>query len=88
MLSLVAVFRHRGWRFPLGDDDVLEVFRGFELVGRIPVAVVVSLVAHHVEGAAVEARLRKALGMAAPRTDATEAKKPLRAVNGRRLRGR
>jgi hypothetical protein len=91
MFSLVVAFRGRGWRWPFRESDELEVWSGTqECVGRIPAALLVQLVVHYLQGAALQESVRRALatqGAPALPGPAPLAKKPLKAVNGRRLRG-
>ena len=87
MYSLVANYRHRGWRWPLREGDQVEVFRDHELVGVVPAELLARILVNHLEGAALEARLRRHLDRRAVSAE-DRPRPPLRAVNGRKLRGR
>ena len=90
MFALVAHFVGRGWRWPLREGDEVEVWSGLECVGRIPAALLGQLLVHYLQGAALQEEVRRTLTAAAPALPMPRplAKAPLRAVNGRKLRGR
>lgn len=57
---LWAVFRSHQW--PLRDGEYLEVrTEGLETVARVPTELVEALIAHHLDGLAVQAYLARAL---------------------------
>lgn len=76
MLALMGVYRD-GWRRPL---EGVELWEGLSLVATLSGTIMAQLVAHHVEGAALERTIRAELRLP-PRP-------VLQALNGRRLRGR
>jgi hypothetical protein len=50
LVALHANFRMAGWRWPFRLGDVLEVWRGQDLVGEISVELLASLVTHYLVG--------------------------------------
>ena len=90
MFSLVACFRGRGWRWPFRDADEMEVWSGSECIGRISAALLGHILVHYLQGAALQEEVRRTLTAAAPALPMPRplAKAPLRAVHGRKLRGR
>jgi hypothetical protein len=87
MHSLVANYRHRGWRWPLREGDQVEVFQDHELVGVIPVELLARILVNHLEGAALEAKLRREFHRQTVASKEGRPRPVLRGVNGRRLRG-
>lgn len=102
MYSLVAVFRARGWRWPLRDGDALEIFGPeSQLVGTISAALLTELLAAYLGRAALDARVVAELtappeeprpaSPKAPRLPSpghpVPPRKPLAGMNGHRLRG-
>lgn len=85
MFSLVAAWGD-AWRRPL---RALEVWSGaHELVATLPAELVLQLVLHHLQGAVLQERVRQEIAAVPLPLPAPAIRKPLRAVNGRRLRGR
>jgi hypothetical protein len=78
-LALVVAFRETGWRRPLRDPTLLEIWTAdtAELVGTLPASVLAELIRAHLSVGAVQARLatyvaapvppRKPLAPAPPR---------------------
>lgn len=92
-LSLVIRFRGAGWRYPFTVGDAVEVWRGQECLGEIPAVLVTHVLAHHVQGALLAARVQEALKNPAlgpivlPVRPAPPSPR-LRGATGRRLLGR
>lgn len=57
--SLHIVFRHQGFKWPLRDDDTIQVWTdGHELVTTVPARVIRHLVELHLANAAVQDEFR------------------------------
>jgi len=72
-VSVGALGRYRLWclfrshQWPLRDGDIVEVRTDQqETIARLPAAVVEAMVAHHLDGLAVQAYLREAIDTAPP----------------------
>lgn len=89
--SLVVAFR-RGWRWPLADDDEIEVFApDSRLVARIPGRLIRLLIQQYMNqkqlDEAMAAQLREASALPPPTTAPARAYSPLlRGADTRRLR--
>jgi hypothetical protein len=86
-LALVVAFRETGWRRPLRDPTLLEIWTAdtAELVGTLPASVLAELIRAHLSVGAVQARLATYVAAPAPpRKPLAPAPPRLRRPPGRR----
>lgn len=86
---LVVRYASRGWRWPIGPGDGLELWAGQAHLGTITQEVLVVVLLHHLQGAALTDTIRQALltQLSAEPLVVPRPKRPLRGAT-RRLRGR
>ncbi len=84
MFALVAAWGD-AWRRPL---RALEVWSGaHELVATLPAELVLQLILHYLQGAALQERVRAQVATTPLPLPPPVVRKPLRALRDRRLRG-
>jgi hypothetical protein len=77
-LELRIHFRAHGFRWPLADIDVVELWQGLDYRGQLSGRAIRSLVEHHVAAAALTETIHRELAAAA-----LPARKPPRKRHGR-----
>lgn len=63
--DFVVCFRGSGWRHPLRQGDEIEVFtKGTELVVTLDARLIAALIAHHLDGLAMQSALKREIDAA------------------------
>lgn len=78
-LEIRVAFRD-GWRWPIRDTDIIEVWRGQEHVGSLSGETVRHLIQHHMTGFEVQRAISDELSGRRPFVYVTPLRRPLAAV--------